>query len=201
MGGIFNACHICWNERRVRTQRHVFEIAAHLHSANRKSEKFLFFLKVSFACLWLATFWRIKIILTCLIYNAQNSFFPLETSSQIYSWVVFFFAIFYNPPLNLNLNKVSPWAKQPGRRLQKWCHPKTNPGAATKTLNNETSPSTLWQHRWWFYWHMERSHSCKPCGQKLCNLVDAAIAQPKFYLPTRSTSVWMWVDRLQETVW
>lgn len=154
------------------------------------------FFKKLFARLWFAVFWRIKIILTCLIYNVQNIFFfPPKTSSQIYS---FLFCHILQSTFNLYLNKVFPWAKQYGRRLQKWCHPKINPGAATKTLNNETL-SALWQHWWWFYWHMERSRSCKPCGQKLCNLVDATIAHPKFYLPTRSTSVWMWVDQLQET--
>lgn len=64
--------------------------------------------------------------------------------------------------------------------MQIWCHPTSNPWAAPLTLNNETSLSPQRQHQWWFYWHMERSHSCEPCGQKLQLIWIKYVIKPTF---------------------
>lgn len=75
---------------------------------------------------------------------------------------------------------------------------KKKPGAAPWKVNNETTQRTPWQHQWWFYWHIGRSHSCKPCGQKLYNLFRCIISNQKFYEPRESLSNSPSVAQLQK---
>lgn len=75
--------------------------------------------------------------------------------------------------------------------VQIWCHPTSNPWAAPLTLNNETSLSPRRQHQWWFYWHMERSHSWEPCGQKLQLIWIKYIIKPTFEEATLPFLPWL----------
>lgn len=65
--------------------------------------------------------------------------------------------------------------------VQIWCHPTSNPWAAPLTWNNGTSLSLQRQHQWWFHWHMERSHICKPCSQELCNWFELNILSKQHF--------------------